>query len=403
MNSIFQLIHKRTYYISILFIISILVLGLLVDNPRHADIDVIFFIHTLFVIFISVGLIMYPRFEKPWFRNLLITVMFAFFYLLFFIYPDATTTPVLISFIPAISILFFDSKLFYITLIANTVLVSLFFMYIIFIDQGTHFPYLTMHIAGNLINIFLCQTLLFIIFKMHQARIRNLQSYYAEVQQSERLRTTGELAAGVAHEIRNPLTVVKGYLQLHRYDQSLTPAVKRSYTLMIDELNSAEHVISDFLTIAKSSKEQMPETVDVKRELKNITDLLLSYGHLHDNDINLQAEEGCYIAANSVEFKQLIINLVKNAIEASETGASIDVRAVKKKGNVEIDIADYGCGMSEEEMKVLGTPFYTLKSQGTGLGLMICYNIVDKYNGNLDFQSENGQGTTVHIRFPLEI
>jgi two-component system, sporulation sensor kinase B len=110
--------------------------------------------------------------------------------------------------------------------------------------------------------------------------------------------------------------------------------------------------------------------------------------------------EDCYIDANTIEFKQLLINIIKNAIEASKVGDSVVVTAESKKDLVEINVMDCGQGLSKEEMDSLGTPFYSLKSKGTGLGMMICYNIATKYKGIIHFASEKGKGTTVTIRFP---
>ncbi|WP_260631064.1 HAMP domain-containing sensor histidine kinase [Bacillus sp. S/N-304-OC-R1] len=123
---------------------------------------------------------------------------------------------------------------------------------------------------------------------------------------------------------------------------------------------------------------------------------------MHDNNIELNVTDNCFIAANHIEFKQLLINIIKNAIEASGNGDLVKINADIKNDFVEIKIIDYGKGMSEEEVGSLGTPFYSLKSKGTGLGMMICYNIAAKYKGTIDFQSSKGVGTTVTILFPSE-
>jgi two-component system sporulation sensor kinase B len=274
------------------------------------------------------------------------------------------------------------------------------FGYITFIDQGYLYPYIKQDIIGNVINFIGSQVIIYFIFYLSYGRIKKQQLYYEQIQQSERLKTTGQLAAAVAHEIRNPLTVVKGFLQLYEKDTLVTDDIKRHFTLMIDELNTAEQVISQFLSIAKPTKEKDEEIVNVKVMLQSVTDLLHSYGLLHDNKIELNVVEDCYIAANNIEFKQLLINIIKNAIEASKIGDSVFVTARRNRDFVEIKVVDYGNGMSEAEVKSLGTPFYSLKSKGTGLGMMICFNIAEKYKGTIDFQSSKGEGTTVIIRFP---
>lgn len=230
--------------------------------------------------------------------------------------------------------------------------------------------------------------------------MKQQQLYYEQIQQAERLKTTGQLAAAVAHEIRNPLTVVKGFLQFFQEDPSFSSDRKRHFSLMVDELNTAEQVISQFLTMAKPDQEKVTEIVDIKAVLQSVTDLLHSYGLLNDNRIELKVAGDCEISANIIELKQLFINIIKNAIEASNAGDLVIVKAEREKDLVVIKVIDQGKGMSEAEIASLGTPFYSLKSKGTGLGLMICFNIVEKYNGWIDFKSLKGQGTTTLIRFP---
>ncbi|MEH7387622.1 HAMP domain-containing sensor histidine kinase, partial [Bacillus sp. JJ1521] len=201
-------------------------------------------------------------------------------------------------------------------------------------------------------------------------------------------------------EIRNPLTVVKGFLQLFEQESSFSPDRKANVTLMINELNTAEQVISQFLSLAKPEKNRVPDTVDVKVVLKSVTDVLYSYGLLHENRIELKVTDECNISANNIELKQVLINIIKNAIEASNVGDLVLVTAGRENNFVVIKVTDYGRGMSEEEVASIGTPFYSLKSKGTGLGMMISFNIIEKYNGTINFQTSKGHGTTVIIRFP---
>lgn len=225
--------------------------------------------------------------------------------------------------------------------------------------------------------------------------------YYEKLQQSEKLKTTGQLAAAVAHEIRNPLTVVKGLLQFYETNNSFSQTGKSHLSLMIDELKTAEHVLSQFLAIAKPDEHQHMETVNVRDALQSVTGLLMSYGLYHQNKIDLQVDEDLYITANTIEFKQLFMNLVKNAVEVSTKEDFVVIRAEQKNKEIIIKVIDEGFGMSEEQVQALGTPFYSLKSKGTGLGLMICFNIVEKYKGTIRFQSAINQGTTVTVRFPM--
>ncbi|MEH7377826.1 HAMP domain-containing sensor histidine kinase [Neobacillus drentensis] len=398
MKEFYTHINKKIYYFTVLIVIAIMIMGLLMGNPRFGKFDYGYFIHVGLVVILTACLLLYPKYITHVFRLIVITVASVYFYALFFLYPDTWSTFIFLCFIPAIAILFFDSKLFYFSLLLNSVFIMFTFSYIMLIDQG--YPYIKQDLIGNVINFIGSQVIIYFIFYLSLGRIKKQQLYYEQIQHSERLKTTGQLAAAVAHEIRNPLTVVKGFLQLYQKDAGFSDDIKGNFTLMIDELNIAEQVITQFLSIAKPNKETEVETVNLKIVLKSVTDLLHSYGLLHDNKIELIRVEDCYIAANNIEFKQLLINIIKNAIEASKFGDSVFVSASREKDFVEIKVVDYGQGMSEAEVKSLGIPFYSLKSKGTGLGMMVCYNIAAKYKGTIDFQSTKGEGTTVTIRFP---
>nr|WP_272508340.1 HAMP domain-containing sensor histidine kinase [Paenisporosarcina quisquiliarum] len=393
--------NQKQYYFLTIMTIALMTSGLIVVIPRYDGLETGLLLHISLVVLLSASLLIYPMYEKYLFRLTTIIVGAAYFYMLFFLYPETWSTFIFLCFIPAFSILFFDSKLFYFSLVFNVLLITLTFSYVVLIDQGDNYSHITMDLTGNIINFIGSQIIIYLIFYISSDRIKKQQLYYEELQQSERLKTTGQLAAAVAHEIRNPLTVVKGFLQFYENDSSVSKDVKDNFSMMIDELNTAEHVISQFLTTAKPDKDQKMETVDVRKALQSVADLLMSYGVFHQNNIELLVEEKIYIAANPIEFKQLLINLVKNAIEVSNKGDSVLIVAERKKREIEIRVVDTGFGMSAEVLKSLGSPFYSLKSKGTGLGLMICFNIVEKYNGTIHFESVEGKGTTVIVRFPV--
>ncbi|MCI2254303.1 HAMP domain-containing histidine kinase [Domibacillus sp. PGB-M46] len=399
MNTYFNL--KRNYYIGMGFVIAAMITGLLWGNPHFHQMDSTFTMHMLLVAAVSLCLLMYPAFQNRVMKTVLISAAIAYFYTIFFLYPDTWSTFIYICLIPAISILFFDPKLFYLTLFMNTAAITSIVSYVMITQKGGLYVLMKQDLIGNMINFFGSQIILCLLFYLTYLRIKKQRLYYEQIQQAERIKTAGQLAAAVAHEIRNPLTVVKGFLQLYEQDSSYNEEAKKHFALMIDELDTAEEVISQFLSLSAPSKEVSMEKIKIKESLYSVVGLLHSYGLLHANRIELEAEEECMIAANQIEFKQLCINLIKNAIEASEEGHSVLVRAKRVKQNVEICIIDHGKGMSETEIQSLGTPFYSLKSKGTGLGLMICFNIVKKYKGTIRFQSVKEKGTTVTIQFPL--
>ncbi|WP_458124706.1 ATP-binding protein [Paenibacillus sp. Z3-2] len=391
--------NQKVYYMSTLTIIVLMVFGLIQSTTGWNGITFGYIIHILCVPILAICLLIYPRYGSFFLRLSIIMLVFIYFYALIYIYPETWTTYILICLIPALAILYFDLKLFYFSLTLNGIFIILTFGYIFLIDQGVVYSYLYGDMVGNLINIMASQVILFLIFHLTFSRIRKQQLYSEQLQQSERLKMIAHLTAAVAHEIRNPVTVVRGFLQLYGKDPSFSDSVKSKFALMIDELNTVEQVTSQFLTLAKPNKDLQPEEVGVREILESVTGLLSSYARLSGKHMDIQVERYCTILINTIEFKQLLMNLIKNALEASDAGQAVKVTARRVKHNVEIKIIDEGSGMSEDQVKSLGTPFYSLKANGTGLGLMICYNIVEKYEGTIEYHSAKGQGTSVTIRF----
>lgn len=402
MNS-YKDFNVKVYYGVIAFIIMFMVSGMVASFfMETAGLRVGNYLNAVEVVLLSVLLLLYPKISGWWLNFLIIIVGTSYFYTIFYVYPDTWSSFIFVCFIPAISILFFDKQLFIFSMVMNICLYFLGYAYILFMDKAETFGLLGVNVPGNIINFLGSQALLYCIFLLTYERIKKQQLYYKQLQQSERLKTTGQLAAAVAHEIRNPLTVVKGFLQLYQQEEKMDEGSKRNYSLMIDELNTAEHVLSQFLMLAKPDNDIKLEKVEVESLLQSVTDLVKSYGILRDNNIFLHhVEKDCYILVNIIEFKQLMINLLKNAMEASPYGEPIFIESEIQKDMVEIKVTDHGCGMSEEEVQSLGTPFYSLKSKGTGLGMMICFNIVEKYNGKINIESKKGEGTAVKIQFPI--
>ncbi|MCK6076707.1 sensor histidine kinase [Paenibacillus silvae] len=399
MKELHSPVNRKTYYISMFMMITLMVAGLVLSTTELETVTTSYVIHLLCVVIIPVCLIIYPRYETFAFRLSIILLGFVYFYTLALAYPQTWSTYIMICLLPALAILFYDFKLFYISLSLNVVLLLIVTFYIH--QQEATYAYIHTDLIGNLINIMASQLLLFLIFYLTFDRIRKQELYLEQVQQSERLKMVAHLTAAVAHEIRNPVTVVRGFLQLYRENPAFDTSDRSKFALMIDELNTVEQVTSQFLSIAKPNRELLQvERVDVREVLEGVASLLGSYATLSNKHIDIQAGEDCAILMNSIEFKQVIINLIKNALEASDTGTMVHVTARRVKKTVEIRIIDQGCGMTEEEVKALGTPFYSLKTNGTGLGLMICFNIVQKVGGSIKYQSEKGKGTTVILTFP---
>lgn len=216
---------------------------------------------------------------------------------------------------------------------------------------------------------------------------------------SERLGAIGQLAAGVAHEIRNPLTAIKGFLQL--LQPNLSEHDESHIRIVLDELERINHIISELLYVSKP----MAGKYDVKnlhQVLEDVKVLLSTQAIL--NNINLVShyeDEVPFVYCDEQQLKQVFLNVIKNAIEAMPNGGQIVVTTTKKAPDkVVVSVADEGCGIPLENLPKLGVPFYTTKDKGTGLGLMVSYRIVETHQGVFAVQSQVDKGTTVTVELP---
>ncbi|WP_223282785.1 ATP-binding protein [Neobacillus kokaensis] len=214
--------------------------------------------------------------------------------------------------------------------------------------------------------------------------------------QSEKLSIVGELAAGVAHEIRNPLTTIKGFVQLYKADNG-------SYSdLLLDELERIETITSEMLSLGKPQAIEVIRT-DLRELLEKTIDLLSPQAHMHNIQFHFEyGESPLFITCGKNQLKQVFLNIFKNAIEAMPGGGNIYVRLEKPSDDMcTISIQDQGSGIPEELLPRLGEPFYSLKEKGTGLGLMICHKIIKQHNGTITYKSKENEGTLVEINLPV--
>lgn len=209
------------------------------------------------------------------------------------------------------------------------------------------------------------------------------------------------MAAGVAHEIRNPLTSLIGFTKL--FDKNdMDPTNKKYLRIMSDELKRIDFIVNEFMLLAKPQVSNFAKT-DTKQIVLDTVTLLES----HANLINIKLItdfEGDYppIYCEINKIKQVLINTIKNAMEAMKDGGEIIIQLNKKDSEfIEISVIDHGEGIPQEKLTKLGEPFYTTKEKGTGLGLMVCYKIIQEHHGTIEIDSIHQQGTTVKITLPI--
>ncbi|WP_409298954.1 ATP-binding protein [Peribacillus sp. SCS-26] len=229
--------------------------------------------------------------------------------------------------------------------------------------------------------------------------IREIHQLRFELQNSEKLRVISELSSVFAHEIRNPMQVTRGFLQL--LDEPDLPKEKKEYIqISIEELDRANEIIHEFLSFGKPLAE-INERINAGRQLKRVVNIIQSYSLNHNVEIKIDINEDCWIYANPQKFNQSLINILKNAVESMPEGGIIWVTCkTSGKEQIEIQIKDQGIGMTPKQMDRLGSPFYSLKEKGTGLGMMVSYQIIRSFKGKIKVKSEIGRGSEFIILLP---
>lgn len=231
--------------------------------------------------------------------------------------------------------------------------------------------------------------------------VTQVRTMEQQVRRVEQLAAMGELAAGAAHEIRNPLTSIRGFIQLLHARAEKTDG--DYFQIILSEIDRIDQIIRDLLLLARPS--------DLQRVASQLPDLLkevlvLQRTHLEHQGVSVVTEYDPTVPQVPVDpkmFKQLLLNLVLNAVQAMPFGGRITL-VLRWAGpdQVALDVCDTGVGIPPEDLKRLFVPFFTTKEEGTGLGLALCYSIVQAHGGRIDVESRVGQGTTFTITLPLQ-
>ncbi|SDW21212.1 HAMP domain-containing sensor histidine kinase [Paenibacillus sp. CF384] len=232
--------------------------------------------------------------------------------------------------------------------------------------------------------------------------IRSQSRMQDEIIHAEKMKVVSEIAASVAHEVRNPLTSVRGFIQLMS-DPALSDRKRKEFSaITLEELDRAESIISDYLSLAKPQNEKL-EPIVLEEALAKAAQILNSYANLQNVEIITDIKHPATVYGSKSKFRQAIINIGKNAIEAMPGGGMLTLTYTvnEPKQIVTITITDTGIGMNEEQLNRLGSPYYTTKDKGTGLGTMVIFSVIRGMNGKIEVRSKEGEGTTYFITLPL--
>ncbi len=217
-----------------------------------------------------------------------------------------------------------------------------------------------------------------------------------EMNRLDRLNLVGEMAASIGHEIRNPMTTVRGFLQMLQGEENYLDD-NETLELMIDELDRANAIITEFLSLAKHKLVKL-EITDLNLIIKTMLPLFQVHAISQDKFVELELGHIPRLFLDEKEIRQMLLNLVRNGLEAMLPGGILTIRTAMKGEYIILSIEDQGEGIPPELLEKMGTPFFSTKEHGTGLGLAVCYGIAKRHNASIDIET-GSQGTTFNVRF----
>jgi len=222
-----------------------------------------------------------------------------------------------------------------------------------------------------------------------------------QLRRADRLSALGELSAGMAHEIRNPLGSIKGAVEILRDDYGPEDAKYEFIQILLKETDRLNHIVQEFLGFARPKQPEFQQA-DLNAAIESV--LALTAPEAKKTGVKVDKRLDLSIGIRSLDMsllRQAFLNLVLNAIQAMDKGGVLTIVSALRGDSIEITVADTGIGISEENRKKLFSPFFTTKKNGTGLGLAITYRIIENHRGTIDVASEQGKGTTFTVKIPI--
>lgn len=227
--------------------------------------------------------------------------------------------------------------------------------------------------------------------------ITELKETESMLRQSEKMAVLGELSAGIAHEIRNPLTTIQGFMQMGK---EKTINLDDHIDILVDEINRINSIANELLLVAKPT-EVIFSVRNINTIVRQVVQLFSTEASLQNTQINISDLNQCNAYCHDSQLKQVFINILKNALEAIKTNGEINITlSDKNKDYFSITFEDNGCGIEETRLHHIGEPFYSVKEKGIGLGMTISYRIIETHKGSIHITSEVNVGTVVEVLLP---
>ena len=220
--------------------------------------------------------------------------------------------------------------------------------------------------------------------------------------QLENMHLMGELAAGVGHEVRNPLTTVRGFLQFYKMRPEFANH-SSTFDLMIEELDRASSIITEFLSLGRQREVSEYRMLDLNTTVRALSPLLSAEAIKLGCELDLILGDIPELILSESQIRQVILNLVKNGLDAMPSGGKLTISTYcADRNTVTLEIRDRGAGIPDELLPRLGTPFVTTKEHGTGLGLAICYDIISRHHGSVRVTT-GPTGTCFYVDLPISV
>lgn len=281
-----------------------------------------------------------------------------------------------------------------------------YFLSIVFVIQGFFLSF-EYFFVGNLINSWIIIKLLIIILLIYLAIILSIYllkladsitTLYSDIKMLEKEKQIKESLFKIAHEVKNPIAVCKGYLDM--LDLNNQDKINRYIPIIREEIERCLNIMTDFMQFSKIKLNK--ELVDINLLLDDIYDNFKLINKFKNITLEYyESEEEIYIEGDYNRLKQVLINLIKNSAESITKKGKIVIKTKSDTTNFEIFVIDNGCGMSKETLNKIKDIFYTTKEKGSGIGVSLSNEIIKAHGGNLDYSSELGKGTSVKITLPI--